>query len=181
MYKTLVFISKILFKIFYTVDVDEKIKLDKDRGYLICANHIHMFDPVFISCFTNRQIHYMSKKEIFEKKFLNWIFRKVGAFPVDREKPDLTSIRTAVGKLKDKCVVGIFPEGTRSKTGEMGEFKSGAGLIAIKGNVSIIPVKIEGTYKLFSKIKLKVGEEIHLLDESREDLMNRVKLAISVL
>lgn len=181
MYQIFVFIAKVLFKIFYKVDVKDKIKLEKDKGYMICSNHIHMFDPAFIACFTNRKIYFMSKKEIFEKRFFNWLFRKLGAFPVDREKPDLESIRTAVGKLKDKCVVGIFPEGTRSKTGQMGEFKAGAGFIAMKGNVSIIPVKIEGTYKLFSRIKLKVGEEIHILDENREALMNRVKLAISVL
>lgn len=179
MYKLLVFCSKILFKIFYTVDVDKKIKLDENQGYMICSNHIHMFDPVFISCFTNRQIHYMGKKELFKRKFSNWIFTKVGAFPVDREKPDLNSIRTAVGKLKDKCVLGIFPEGTRSKTGKMGEFKSGAGLIALKGNVPIVPVKIEGNYKLFSKMKLKIGETIYYTGKDRDELTELIKTAIA--
>ncbi len=181
LYRICVFISKILFRLFYKINIEKPLQLDENQGYIICSNHIHLFDPVLIACFTNRQIHYMCKKEAFDNKPLGFILKKIGTFPVDREKPDMASIRTAVNILKDKKVLGIFPEGTRSKDGKLGKFKNGAALIALKGDTPIIPVKIETSYKLFSKIKLTFGNPIIYVGKNRDELTEIMRKAISEL
>ena len=61
----------------------------------------------------------------------------------------------------------MFPEGTRSKTGELGEFKGGAVLIASRANVPIVPIKISGNYKPFSKMTLTIGEPIHITKDNK--------------
>ena len=146
MYRFCCVICRFLFRLLYKVEVQGQIELSENIGYIICSNHIHMFDPVFIGCFTKRDISFMGKKELFDKPILGFLFRKIGAFPVDRSKGDMSALKTAIEILKDNKVMAMFPEGTRSKTGEMGEFKRGASLIASRADVPIVPVKIEGNY-----------------------------------
>lgn len=177
-YKICVFICKIISKIFYRVDVKNPVMLEANKSYLICSNHIHLFDPILIACNIKRPIRFMGKQELFRRKLLNWFFRKIGGFPVDRDGADLNAIKTSVNILKNNEVLCIFPEGTRSKTGELGKFKAGAGMIAIKGHTTIIPVKIEGNYKIFSKMKLIFGNEISELGNNRDELMKIVKTEI---
>ena len=99
MYKILKSIIKILFNLLYKIEIKGDITLSDDKGYIICSNHIHMFDPVFIACFTKRQISFMGKKELFDKPILGSFFRKLGAFPVDRGNGDIEAIKTAIGIL----------------------------------------------------------------------------------
>ena len=175
MYNIAVFICKILFKIFYKIEVVNKPNLKKDKSYMICSNHLHLFDPILIACNVDRPMQFMGKQELFSNKFSNWFLRKLGGFPVDRDGADINAIKTSINILKNNEVLCIFPEGTRSKTGELGEFKSGAGMIAIKGNTTIIPVKIEGNYKLFSKVKITFFEEVSELGKNRDELMQYVR------
>jgi 1-acyl-sn-glycerol-3-phosphate acyltransferase len=107
---------------------------------------------------------------LFEKPLIGKFFKKIGAFPVDRDGKDMSALKTCVKILKDNEVLGIFPEGTRSKTGKLGEFKEGATTIATLSNKPIIPIKIEGNYKLFSKITLKIGEPIYPTKENKKTL-----------
>ena len=116
---------------------------------------------------------------ITEKKILNWFFRKINGFPVDREKGDIGAVKTAIEILNSNRVMAMFPEGTRSKTGELGDFKRGAAVIALRANAPIVPVKIVGNYKLFSKMTLKIGQPILVTKENQktvmEDLRNKIK------
>lgn len=181
MYKLLRCIIRLLFNILYRVSVIGTIELSDNIGYMICSNHINMFDPVFIACFTDRQISFMGKKELFDKPIIGSIFRKLGAFPVDRGKGDIEALKIAIDVLKSNNVMSMFPEGTRSKTGELGEFKRGAALIASRAEVPIIPVKIEGNYRLFSKMILKIGEPLYPTKENKKTLTNELFTIISEL
>ena len=168
-----------LLKIFYRIRVEGEITLPEDQSYMICANHIHMFDPIFIGCFTDRQISFMGKKELFDKAIIGSIFKKLGAFPVDRSKGDLGALKTAIEILSSNNVMAMFPEGTRSKTGEIGEFKRGAALIASRADVPIVPVKIVGKYKLFGKMELRIGEPLYPTKENKKTLIDELFVAIS--
>jgi 1-acyl-sn-glycerol-3-phosphate acyltransferase len=181
LYKFCRAIAKVLFKIFYRVKVVGEITLPEDKGYIICSNHIHAIDPGFIGCFTKRPISFMGKKELFEKPILGWFFRKIDGFPVDREKGDIGAVKTAIEILNNNKVMAMFPEGTRSKTGELGEFKRGAAVIALRANAPIVPVKIEGNYKLFSKMTLKIGSPVFVTKENQKTIMNDIKNTIQSL
>ena len=181
LYKFCRSICRLLFKLFYKVSVKGEITLSDDVGYLICSNHLHNLDSVFIGCCVERQISFMGKKELFEKSFFDWFYRKLGAFPIDREKGDMGALKTAIEILKSNHILSVFPEGTRSKTGELGEFKRGISLIATRANVPIIPMKIVGTYKLFSPMELRIGEPIYPTQENKRTLTNDLYEAIKKL
>ena len=91
-------------------------------------------------------------------------FKAVKAFPVRRGEGDLAAIRHAFKILKAENLFGIFPEGTRIKTWEIGRFEPGTAMIALKNNAPVIPVYIKGQYKLFRRMKVIIGEPIMLSD-----------------
>ncbi len=131
--------------------------------YIVAPNHISGLDPIIIGIGQKRVIRFMSKAELFHNKFLAWLLSKLGAFPVERGKGDWDSINNAKNMIDNGDMLGIFIEGTRSKTGELLRPKSGAVLIAHQMNCKIIPASI--TYRskkrhLFSKLYVTYGEPI---------------------
>lgn len=160
-YKVVVNILRVLVFLVFDLKVHNKENLDNTEGGLIvCGNHISMIDPVILAVSTKRQIHYMGKKELFENKFLAYIFRKLGAFPVDRQGVSLSAIKSSLNVLNKDGVLGIYPEGTRVKSGyDENNAKAGIALIANKAKVKILPVYLEGQYKFRGKINFYIGKE----------------------
>ena len=160
-YKIVVGILKFLVFISFDLKVHNPENLDNTkRGYIVCGNHISMLDPVILAVSTKRQVHYMGKKELFENKFFSFVFRKLGAFPVDRKGISLSAIKSSISVLKDDGVLGIYPEGTRIQSGyDENNAKPGIAMIAKKANAKIIPVYIQGPYKFRGKIEIFFGEE----------------------
>lgn len=151
------FIIKILFKI----HVEHIENIPKEGPIIICPNHISLLDPPVIGALLNRRIYFMAKSELFKNPLLGFILKNgFGAFPVKRDKPDLTAIKTALKHLKNGHAICIFPEGTRSKTGKLQKAEPGASLLSAKAHAPVIPIGINGDYKLFSNIVIKVGKPI---------------------
>jgi len=116
---------------------------------VLVANHISLWDPVFVGCSTDRVVHYMAKEELFKKPGLKQLVTALAAFPVKRGKIDRNSLRLAAKYLEDGEVLGLFPEGTRSKTGQMGTFLPGASLFALRAASPLVPIALIGTGNFF--------------------------------
>jgi len=153
-------------RIFYGFKVIGLENFPIDGPVLVASNHRSNMDPVAVGCALRREIHYLAKEELFKIPILNWIIRQWKAFPIKRGGADRQAIKTALGILQQGKVVGVFPEGTRSKTGELGQPQSGVGLLAIKGNCLVVPLVLLGTQKLFGPITVKIGQP---LDFSRKE------------
>lgn len=158
-------IIKVLFKILYKVKVTGLENLpNKDVAYIISGNHIHIWDPVFLAVqIKGRHLHFMAKDVLFKSKFLNWFLHKVYAIPVKREDNDIVAIKSAIKVLKNKEVLGLFPEGTRNKTDKpMLEPKGGLVLLATRMKVPVVPVGIRGEYKFRKPLIINYGKPIYL-------------------
>jgi len=131
---------------------------------IVISNHINWFDPLTIIATFNREIHWMGKSELFENKLAGLFFRAVSVFPVRRGEVDMVMIRHAFNLMRKGKVIGMFPEGTRSKGDRIAKFEPGTSVIALKTDTPVIPVYIKGSYKLFARIKIVVGEPVHLKD-----------------
>ena len=164
-YKIIVGILKFLVFIIFDLKVHnaERINDTKD-GLIACGNHISMIDPVILAVSSKRQIHFMGKKELFENKFLGFVFKGLGAFPVDRQGISLSAIKSSLQVLNQKKVLGIFPEGTRVRQYNEDNAKPGIALIANKAKVNILPFYIKGTYKFRGKIEIFFGEETNYFE-----------------
>ncbi len=125
------------------------------------------------------KVVYMAKEESFTGK-LGWLPRFLGAFPVKRGEGDRQSLRVADQQLKKGNVVGIFPEGTRSKTYTLAKGHAGLGMIALRSDVPVIPVAIWGSENVFKKfgadVTISYGKPMVLKPKgnkiTREDIDN---------
>ena len=123
-------------------------------GAIIAPNHQSFFDIPLVAlvlALHGRRTYFMAKSELFRNPVFAWIIRGLLAFPVRRGAPDRTAIRYAINLLNQGDLVTIFPEGTRSKTGQLKDAEAGLSLIAAKAGVPVVPVGIGGTRLMFSK------------------------------
>ena len=164
LYQILRLIGKpVIYLLFWPKIIGKKNTRHKGRAVVI-ANHFSFWDPLLIAVIFKRQVYWMGKIELFKSRIARMFFNAVKAFPVRRGEGDLAAIRHAFRILKAEKLFGIFPEGTRIKTGEIGRFEPGTAMIALKNNAPVIPVYIKGKYKLFRRMKVIIGEPIMLSD-----------------
>ena len=104
---------------------------------LIVTNHLHNADAVILSIACPRPLHFMAKEELMRIRFIGRLIRLGGAFPVRRGKADRNAIRRAVETLDQGIALGMFPEGTRSRSWHLEQALPGAGLVAIMGKAQI--------------------------------------------
>lgn len=164
LYHVLRLIGKpIIYLLFLPKVIGKKNIRHKGRAVII-SNHLSMWDPLFIAVVFKRQIFWMGKIELFKNKLARMFFYAVKAFPVRRGEGDLAAIRHAFKILRSDKLFGIFPEGTRVKSNEINRFEPGTAMIALKNDAPVIPVYIKGQYKPFKRMKMIIGEPIHLSD-----------------
>lgn len=156
-YKILAVILRFVFKLFYKAEITGVENVPKDGAVILAANHMSNFDPPFLGSFSPRPVHFMAKIELFQNKIFAGIISALYAFPVKRGAADKGAIKHATTILKANEVLGIFPEGTRSKSGEVGKGEVGVALLASMTNADVVPVAILGTREM-SDLKLIFGE-----------------------
>lgn len=150
--------ANICFRLLYRVDIKGLENIPKEGGAILCSNHIHCFDSVLYVTRIKRMVYAMAKEELFNTRFKNWFMRSVGVFPVKRDTASEEAINVAVGHLNDGDLLAIFPEGTRNGLAKGVKPKKGVALIALRAKVPIVPMAMLGTFKPFSKIKVRIGE-----------------------
>ncbi|ABO49687.1 1-acyl-sn-glycerol-3-phosphate acyltransferase [Desulforamulus reducens MI-1] len=162
LYTTLRFIIRYILLIWRRWKIVGRDNLPVSGGVLVVSNHVSNLDPLVVGCALTRRIHFMAKVELFKIPILASLIRMLGAFPVNRERSDRKAIRMALEYLQNGEVVGIFPEGTRSKTGELQKAQIGAAMLAVKSNTPILPVALIGTRGIFNKVVVKIGEPLYI-------------------
>lgn len=179
-------IVKVIVKIILPYKVEGLENLPKEGGVIICLNHISMFDPVFVVFSCPREVHFLSKAELFRIKPLAWLLRLFGAFPVKRGEADVGAINTAEEYIRSGEVVGIFVEGTRTKSpvGEPGRPKSGAALIAAESSGTIVPAAViykKGRMRIFNRVTIRYGEPFEIEDDGSGNLRRRIRAATTTI
>jgi glycerol-3-phosphate dehydrogenase (NAD(P)+) len=119
--------------------------LPRNGPLLLASNHRSFLDPFVIGTLVRRPVYYMAKRELFEKRWQAWVLNALGAFPVDRGAGDGDAMDTARAILaRGDCVV-VFPEGTRVRTGPLGDPRRGVGRLALETGAPVAPVAIIGS------------------------------------
>lgn len=170
LYSLMKFLFSVFFTVFFRADIRGRENIPKDGPVILAANHMSNFDPPFLACFLERPVCYMAKLELFEHPVFGLAIRACHAFPVKRGAADRGAIKAAIQVLKSGKVLGLFPEGTRSRTGRMGKAEAGIGLIAAMTGAPVVPACIIGTDRIgrFPKLRLLIGKPIHF-EGNRKD------------
>jgi 1-acyl-sn-glycerol-3-phosphate acyltransferase len=140
---------------------------------LVASNHQSFLDPPLIGNLYKDEMVYLARKTLFNR-VTRWLYTSWNAIPVDQDRPDMASLKTIIRKLKEGHRVLVFPEGSRTQDGSLGEAAPGIGLIAVKSGVPIQPVRISGARDAlprgsarirFARITVSVGPPIILSPE----------------
>jgi len=166
LYAVIRVISKGLLYVLFNWSVQGREHLPSRGGVLLCCNHVHALDPFLLGCGLGRAVSFMAKAELFRWRPIGWLVRHLGAFPVDRGRPDRGAVRAALGVLAAGGIVGLFPEGRRSRTGQLGKAESGAGMLALKTDARVVPAAIAGRYGFRSRLVVLLGPPVDVADVS---------------
>ena len=193
--------SQIWFKYFILpftgikVEVSGLKNIPKKKAVIFASNHQSLADIPLLLVSLPGKYHFVAKKELFRIPLVGWYIGWAGHIRIDRSD-SISAIKTldkVIASLEAGESIVIFPEGTRSRTGKLGEFKRGSLLIAFKTGVPVIPVAISGSFDFMpkwtflinpAKVKIQVGEPISFAKKdkpTREEQItasNKVREAI---
>lgn len=177
-------VTRVIWAILYDIRFEGRENIPEKGGGLVVCNHRFLKDPIVLAhAFPRRQLYFMSKAEWFQNKPFGMLLGWLGAFPINRGEGDFDAIGHAVELVEQGHLVGIFPEGTRNRTGGPMKPKSGTAYIARQTKADIIPCALLfGERRGFrSKITVKIGEVIPYGDlgfegEERSSLRRASKL-----
>lgn len=156
-------IVSFIFHIIYSIRITGRENIPKEKGgFIIASNHVSNLDPPMLGIVFNARYSFMAKDELFHvNPLFTWLITILGAFPVKRGAKDLAALDKGIEGLNNGRALVIFPEGTRSKTGELGKPKSGVAIVAMRAGVPVVPVFIKYGKKRFRRsVSVSVGEPV---------------------
>jgi 1-acyl-sn-glycerol-3-phosphate acyltransferase len=122
-------------------------RLEDEQGALILANHQSFLDPLLVGLPFRRPISFLARDSLFDVPVVGWILKNTHVMPINQQAASTVSLRQTIRKLQHGFLVGIFPEGTRTASGQLGELKPGFTAILRRAKHPVYPVGIAGAYE----------------------------------
>ena len=152
---------------------------------MLVANHQSFLDIPTVATAAGRHVGFVARESLSRSRFLKWLMRESRAILIKRGAADRTALRAMVDQLAAGDLVAVYPEGTRSPDGTLGEFRGGALFAARRARVPIIPVGIRGAVQAFPRtasfprprrVGIRFGDPI---DSRAEDVLEQARAAIA--
>lgn len=157
LYALLQKILRPLFIVAFKIRTDGFDTIPKQGPFIVICNHMSAFDPLVVGTLIPRPVYFMAKAELFRIRPFAYMIRTLHAYPVTRGTPDRKALRYSLSLLHDGHTLLIFPEGHRTKTGELQPARSGTVFLSKHSNAPLIPVGIVGHYGFRRGIRYAVG------------------------
>lgn len=191
-------LAKLLARFLFSMKVVHPERMVEQGPLIIAVNHSSYFDPPLAGICSRRGVYYLARKTLLKWPFFGPLFPAMNVIPVERDGNDMSALREVVKKVKEGNAIILFPEGTRSKDGNLQPGRAGIGLVIAKTRAPVLPMRIFGAYEAFPKgskglhltnITVTIGKPIYFATEEIEPttretyqrLSDRVMEAISEL
>ena len=125
-------------------------------GCLIVSNHASYLDPTTVGWAVAREIFFLGRKTLFKPPIMNWLLPMCNVIPIDRDGGEASGLRKIIRMLRSGDAVLLFPEGTRTPDGAIQQAEPGAGLVALKSGVPVLPVRVFGTFECLSRYQKRL-------------------------
>jgi 1-acyl-sn-glycerol-3-phosphate acyltransferase len=147
-YRLVCFFGRFLFRIAFRLTAEGAGRVPEEGGLIVAANHASYLDPLVLGAVFPRPVRFMMMRSYYDPWYLRWFCAPMGAIPIDTEGGmQLGSIKRALRALGEGEVVGIFPEGARSRDGSLRPFERGVAVLAARAGVPVVPAFIDGAHR----------------------------------
>lgn len=143
--------ARLVFRIYFRAQYFNVQRMPASGPVILASNHLSFLDPPLIGAGLHREIGYLARESLFRYPVLGWLLREWGAVPIDREGSSLSGLKAILDQLAAGKPVLLFPEGTRSRDGQLQHARSGIGLAVIRSGVPVLPVRVFGTYQAYGR------------------------------
>ena len=191
-------LAKLLARVFFRMRVVHPERMIESGPLILAVNHSSFFDPPLAGICSRRAVYFLARKTLLQWPFFGPLFPDMNVIPVERDGNDMSALREVIKKIKEGNGVVLFPEGTRSRDGNIQPARAGIGLVIAKTGAPVLPMRIFGAYDAFpknskrlhfSQITVVIGEPIffspddiaHATRETYQALSDRVMEAIAAL
>lgn len=159
------YLSVVFYDMFFRGEVAGLENLPPSGAFLIAANHASLLDPPIIGSQVPRQMCFFARKTLWKPGMASWWLTAVGVIPVDRDGgTDVGAIKRVLRSLADDKVLVLFPEGTRSRDGNLQTPKPGMGMIICRTQVPVVPARIFGSFEAFGRDgRLRLGTSVSVV------------------
>ena len=161
--RVLIALVRFLFRFVMEMEVVGLENLPREGPVILAANHVTNFDVFPMQFALPRVIFFMGKAELFKNPVMDLMLRNLSGFPVNRGEKDQWAMRHAAKVLNHGQVLGMFPEGTRSKGRGLAVAKTGAARLAIEAHCPILPMVVTGSDRFFKRFPYRTHVQIKLL------------------
>ncbi|GAB5603783.1 lysophospholipid acyltransferase family protein [Thermus sp. FJN-A] len=169
-YRACWFLARFLLTLLFGYRVEGAERVPAEGPVILASNHLSILDPIAVGAGVRRPVSFLARADVFRLPFLSWLLPRLYAIPVERGQSDLSAVKSAIRALERGMAFGIFPEGTRSRTGRLQPFKTGVAAIALRTGSPVVPVAVVGTdqawpvgrklFRLRRPIRVIYGEPI---------------------
>lgn len=146
MYRLGYTISKVVAKLGFRLRTYGRENLIEDGPAILASNHASYLDPPLVGVSCRKDVYFLARKSLFERPVVGPILAQLNTIPVDRDRGDVGAIRAMIKLLRSGNRVLVFPEGTRSKDGNLQPARAGVGLLIAKSLAPVVPVRVFGSY-----------------------------------
>ena len=144
---------RVFFAIYFRWRVFNAERVPQTGAVVLASNHASFIDPPLIGTGLPREINYLARESLFRFPGIGWLLRSLHAVPVDRDGGGARGLRQILERLFAGGGIVLFPEGTRTSDGKMQPARSGIGLIVIKSDAPVVPVRVFGTFEAYGRQK----------------------------
>jgi 1-acyl-sn-glycerol-3-phosphate acyltransferase len=140
-----------LFKFYFGWRVYNAERVPLEGAVILASNHASYLDPPLVGSGVRRGINYLARENLFRFPVMGWVLRQWQVVPVDRDRGGAVGLRAILDRLLDGGAIILFPEGTRTRDGQLQPARSGIGLTVIKSKAPVVPVRVFGMFEAYGR------------------------------
>ena len=167
-------------------------KVPKRGGVLIVSNHQSFLDPVLFAVKLPRPLSFFAKSELFENKYFGAFIRSLNAFPVRQGEGDIGAVKEVIRRLQEGHALNVYPEGARTRDGELDKMQPGVGLMIRRAQVPVVPAVIDGSFQAWPRgsgqkifkphpIRIVFGDAVELHHLKAPHLIERIGTTLNTM
>jgi 1-acyl-sn-glycerol-3-phosphate acyltransferase len=152
MYRLTTWFLRVGLKLWNRLEVFGSANVPRAGGCIIAANHASFLDPpiVGVGAF-HRVVRFLARDTLYKGPTGKSFFLSIATIPISRDRGDVAAMRKAIQELRKGSCIGLFPEGTRSRNGELQQPKTGIGFLIARSAVPVVPAYVEGSFRAFPR------------------------------